>query len=299
MYRVKLFVIKLGMQVSNLRRHFLMHFFYERTLCRKFKKRQGYELNLDNPQTYNEKLQWLKAYYHDPLLTRCADKVAVRSYVAEKIGEEYLTPVYGTYNSVNEIDLDTLPKEFVLKSNHASGHVILCRDKSKMDWPKEFLKMEKWLMTNYFYTGGEWVYKDIKPQIICEQMHPGEIRDYKIVCFDGKPQYLYVCVDRNAEIKITYLDLEFKQLPFKKAAPTSPTLEKPKNFEKMIELAGILAKDFPFVRVDLYDIEDKIYFGELTFCPGSGFNPFIPEEWDWKIGKMMAFPNIKKEYVRL
>ena len=295
MDRVKLFVDRIGMQASNLRRRFLMRFFYESTLRRKFKRRMGYALNFDNPQTFNEKLQWLKAYYHDPLLTRCADKVAARSYVEEKIGKEYLTPVYGIYNSVNEIDLEALPKEFVLKSNHASGHVILCKDKSKMDWPREFLKMEKWLMTNYFYSGGEWAYKDIKPKIICEQMHSGEIKDYKIVCFNGKPQYLYVCVDRTADIKITYLDLEFKKLPFKKAAPTSDTLEKPKNFEKMIELAGILAKDFPFVRVDFYDIEDKIYFGELTFCPGSGFNPFIPAEWDWEIGSRMDISRIKRE----
>ena len=275
-----------------------MNFFYEINLRRKFKKRVGYELNLDNPKTYNEKLQWMKARYRDPLITRCADKVAVRSYIAEKIGEEYLAPVYGVYDAVDAIDLDALPNEFVFKSNHASGHVILCKDKSKMDWPKEFWKMKKWLLTNYFYTSGESYYRAIKPKIICEKLHPGEIIDYKFVCFNRKPQYLYACSDRGKGTKINFLDLEFKPLPFRKKELPKDNLKKPDNFEKMVELAGILAQDFPFVRVDFYDIEGKIYFGELTFCPGGGLNPFVPPEWDLKIGEMIDLSLAKKEYVQ-
>lgn len=298
MDRIKSWGLRLYMLLAHSRRYFLMNFFYESNLRRKFKKRVGYELNLDNPQTYNEKLQWLKARYRDPLMTSCADKVAVRSYIAEKIGEEYLAPVYGVYDSVDEIDLDALPNEFVFKSNHASGHVIICKDKSKMDWPKEFWKMRKWLLTNYFYTSGERYYRDITPRIICEKLHPGEIIDYKFVCFNRKPQYLYACSDRGKGTKINFLDLEFKPLPFRKKELPKDNLKKPENFEKMVELAGILAQDFPFVRVDFYDIDGKIYFGELTFCPGGGLNPFVPPEWDLKVGEMIDLSLAKKEFVQ-
>lgn len=298
MDRIKSWGLRLYMLLAHSRRYFLMNFFYESNLRRKFKKRVGYALNLDNPQTYNEKMQWLKARYRDPLMTRCADKVAVRSYIAEKIGEEYLAPVYGIYDAVDEIDLDALPNEFVFKSNHASGHVILCKDKSKMDWPKEFIKMEKWLLTNYFYTSGERYYRDITPKIICEKLHPGEIIDYKFVCFNRKPQYFYACSDRGKGTKINFLDLEFKPLPFRKKELPKDNLKKPENFEKMVELAETLAQDFPFVRVDFYDIDGKIYFGELTFCPGGGLNPFVPPEWDLKVGEMIDLSLAKKEFVQ-
>lgn len=167
-----------------------------------------------------------------------------------------------------------------------------------MDWPKEFWKMKKWLLTNYFYTSGESYYRYIKPKIICEKLHPGEIIDYKFVCFNRKPQYLYACSDRGKGTKINFLDLEFKPLPFRKKELPKDNLKKPDNFEKMVELAGILAQDFPFVRVDFYDIEGKIYFGELTFCPGGGLNPFVPPEWDLKIGEMIDLSLAKKEYVQ-
>ena len=291
-------LFKLGLKLSGFRRYVQMTYLYEQTLRRKFKKYVGYEPNLEKPRSYNEKLLWLKMHYRDPLIVQCADKVAVRQYVEDRIGKDYLTPVYGIFESVDELKPSELPGEFILKTNHASGQVIICKDKSKLNWLRTKLKLQHWLLTNYYYTGGEWQYKGIKPRIICEKLHPGDIVDYKFSCFNGKPEYMFTCTDRKQGLKVTFFDLEFKRMPFAKNAPTSDNVEKPQNFELMCELAGILAKGFPFVRVDFYNIDGAVYFGEMTFFPGGGFNPFYPAEWDWKVGELIDLTKLKREYVR-
>ena len=262
-----------------------------------FKNRIGYELNLDTPQTFNEKLQWLKAYYRDPFMTQCSDKVVVRKIISKKIGSQYLIDIFGIYANEQDIDFKVLPNKFVLKTNHASGQVIICQDKRTIDCNiiKRTLKM--WLSDNYFYDNGEWVYKDIKPQIICERFLEGDIVDYKFMCFHGEPQMLFTCSERNKNLKVTFFDLDFKKLPFIRTYQSAEYVQKPEKFEEMIRLARTLAQQFPFVRVDFYENKGQIYFGELTFFPGNGWEWFEPVEWDYKLGEMLDLSKLDNRYV--
>lgn len=279
-----------------IRQNYFKHFFTDEELIKKtFKKRLGREVNLENPTKYNDKLQWLKLNWYDSLATKCVDKYEVRKYVKDKIGSKYLNELYAVYNSVDEIDLSELPDQFVLKGTHGSGFNIICKDKNKMNWRKEKKKMKRWLKTNFYWQNREWVYKDIKPRIIAEKYIETSdnkpLKDYKFFCFNGKVKMLFVAKNRGIGTTFDFYDLDWNWLDVKNHYPNSnKKTEKPKKFNKMIDLAKKLSKDFPHVRVDFYYEDNKIYFGELTFFHFSGFEPFEPEKFDTKMGKWLELP---------
>lgn len=262
-----------------------------------FKNRTGYNLNLDNPKTFNEKLQWLKLYDHNPLMTICADKYKVRDYVKDKIGEEYLIPLLGVWDNPDEIDFSSLPNQFVLKVNWGIGQNIIVKDKSQLNVRDAKEKLRNWLRpeSNHYYPGLEWSYKNIKPKIICEEYLEqlnGDLYDYKFLCYNGIAKNLFVVSDRFRNKYIDFYDVNWERLPFTRVFNNSPKgINKPDNFDKLIQLSEKLAKPFTFVRVDFYSIENKIHFGELTFYPGNGVESFEPIEWDYKLGDLIELPN--------
>lgn len=263
-----------------------------------YKFRMGKELKLENPITFNEKLQWLKLNDRRPEYTMMVDKYEVKKYVANVIGEEYIIPTLGVWNNVDEIDFSSLPSQFVLKCTHDSGSLVICKDKKSLDIEKAKEKLSKWLKRNLFWYGREWPYKNVKPRIIAEQYMTDktvcELRDYKIHCFNGMPKFVLVCSERFSEngIKEDFLDINWNKLPFKRPQLdcSEKELAKPIHFDKMLKLSEILSKNIPFIRCDFYEINSKVYFGELTFYPASGFEAFEPEEWDHKLGSWLELP---------
>lgn len=265
----------------------------------KYRYKFNKKLDLKKPQTFNEKLQWLKLYDRNPEYTKMVDKYEAKKYVANIIGEEYIIPTLGVYDKFEDINFATLPNQFVIKCTHDSGGLIICKDKTKLNIKEARKKINKSLKRNYFYTGREWPYKNVKPRIIAEQYMVDEsgteLKDYKFFCFNGEPKLLFVAKDRPYATKFNYYDMDFKKLPFKQHYKNfNDYIEKPKGFEKMIELSRKLSKDIPHVRVDFYDINGKVYFGELTFYHFSGFEKFEPEEWDRILGDMLKLPKEKK-----
>lgn len=262
----------------------------------------GKRLNLDNPRTYSEKLQWLKLYNRDPAYSKMVDKYEAKKYVAKMIGEEYIIPTIGIYDTVDEIPWNDLPDKFVLKCTHDSGGVVICKDKATLNIRKAKKKLAKGLKTSYYYQNREWPYLNVKPRIICEEYKVDEsgyeLKDYKWFCFDGEVKALFIATDRDKsgeETKFDFYDADFNHLPFTNGHPNSNVaLKKPEGFEKMKEIAARLSKGFPHIRVDLYDISGKIYFGELTFFHWSGTTPFKPKEWDYTFGSWLKLP-AKKE----
>ena len=246
----------------------------------KFRIKMNKKLDLNNPQSFNEKLQWLKLYDRKPEYTRYVDKYEVRSYIKETIGEEYLIPLLGVYNSFDEIDFENLPNQFVLKCTHDSGGIIICSDKSRFDVNVAEKKINKCLRKNYFYHGREWPYKNIKPKIICEKYmvdeSKTELKDYKFFCFDGCPKALYVATDRGHDTRFNFYDINFKPLGIKQHYDNSTK----EGFDKMLELSKELSKEIPHIRVDFYDINGEVFFGELTFYHLSGFDKFDPDVYD-------------------
>lgn len=269
----------------------------EKYLKKCFKCYLGYPLNLDNPRTFNEKLQWLKLYHRNSQYTTMVDKVAAKEYVANQIGQEYIVPNIDVWNSPEAIDFDKLPEQFVLKCNHNSGEgMYICTDKSNMNIDKVRRNLRKGYRENYYLRGREWPYKNVPRQILAEvllQPEDGEIKDYKFMCFNGKVKCSFVCSERfsNEGLRVTFFDRDWNIMPFERLFPKSAQpIPKPYNYEKMIELAEVLAKDIPFVRVDFYEVNKKIYFGELTLSPGNGFEGFTPLEWDYKLGSWIELP---------
>ena len=259
----------------------------EEYLRRKFKACMGKELNLENPKTFNEKLQWLKLYDRRPEYTMMADKVAVREYVAKTIGEQHLIPCLGIWGNPEDINFDALPNQFVLKCNHNSGlGMCICKDKSKLDVVKVKKELKKGLAQDYYLSGREWPYKNVPPRIIAEAYmadSQGRLDDYKLMCFNGQVKCSFVCSDRFSEkgLHVTFFDTDWNVMPFERSYPAvKEGLPKPTQYEKMVELAQTLSKGIPFVRVDFYEVDGKIYFGEMTFYPGCGFEAFQPEQWD-------------------
>ena len=248
------------------------------------------KLNLINPQTYNEKLQWLKLYSRKPEYTQLVDKYEVRQYIENTIGAEYLIPLLGLYDTFDDIDFEALPDTFVLKCTHDSGSVIICRDKNTFDINKAKKDLTLSLKHNYFYGGREYPYINIKPRIIAEKYMVDEsgyeLKDYKFFAFDGEVKALFIATDRQSgETKFDYFDAEFNHLPFLQGHPNAlKKLKKPLSFDKMKELASKLSKGMPEVRIDFYDINGHIYFGEITFFHYSGYTPFEPEDWDYTFG---------------
>ena len=264
-----------------------------------YKARMGKTLNLDNPKSFSEKLQWLKLYDRNPLYTKLVDKYEVRKYIAETIGEEYLIPLYGVWDHPDEIDFDSLPDQFVLKCTHDSGSVIICDDKSKFDKSTAIKKLKKAQKFNFFYHGREWPYKNVVPRIIAEKYmlnsdSSSELSDYKWYCFDGVAKAMLIVTDRQTpgeETKYDYFDMSFCHQPLLWGGPNATrTIEKPISFELMRELAEQISQGIPQVRVDFYEADGHIYFGEMTFYDGCGMSPFQPEKWDAIFGDWIQLP---------
>ena len=267
--------------------------------CR-FKKR----LNLKNPKNFSEKLQWLKLYDRKPLYTVMADKIRVKEYVAGIIGDEYIIPTIGVWNSPNEIDFDILPNQFVLKCNHNSGvGMLICKNKDKLArkaWNKELKELKRGLKQDFFYAAREWPYKDIPKQILAESYIEAskgiDLRDYKFFCFNGKVKFLKVDFDRFIDHHANYYDTSWQILPFGEVMykpQFDKIIAKPKNFDIMIGLAEKLSKDIPFARVDFYNVEGKIYFGEITFFPAGGVGEFTEPYADELLGSYLNLPILK------
>lgn len=256
------------------------------------------KLDLKNPKSFNEKLQWLKLYDRKSEYTEMVDKYAVRNYVAEKIGEEYLIPLLGVWDNAEEIDFDALPEQFVLKCNHDSGSVTICKNKKEFDKESAIKNLNERLKKGIFYYGREWPYKNVKPRIIAEQYMVDEsgyeLKDYKFFCFNGEVKAMFVATDRyveNEETKFDFYDENFNHLPFKQGHPNAEReIKCPPSFEKMKELASMLSKGIPHVRIDFYDINGQIYFGEITFFHFNGAVPFEPEQWDYTFGEWIKLP---------
>lgn len=267
-------------------------------ISKTFRKKLGREVNLENPIKYNDKIQWLKLYWRDPLAIKYADKYEVRKIIAKKIGKQYLNDLIAVYNSVDEIDLEELPNSFVLKGTHGSGYNIICKDKTSMDWKYEFKKMKLWMNTNYYWSKREWVYKDIKPRIICEryieQEDNKELRDYRFFCFDGEPKFIAVDLNINNknETRRNLYDLEWNLLDGEISYPREEKIiiEKPSKLEEMIYLSKKISKPFPHARVDFYQIQNNVIFGEVTFFHQSGMGIFNPPEFEEKVGSFLNLP---------
>lgn len=269
----------------------------EAFLKRLYRIHMGRELNLEKPTTYTEKLQWLKLYDHRPEYTRMVDKYAAKQYVAEKIGEEYVIPLLGVWDRVEDIDFAALPDRFVLKTTHDSGGIVVCKDKAKLDIADAKKKLRYFLSRNYYDRNREWPYKNVPRRIIAESYmedsRQGELRDYKFFTFGGVPKVLYIAQGRGlgGETVADFFDMEFNHLSFTidhEMAPVPP--EKPENFEKMQELAAILSAGTPQLRVDFYEVDGKIYFGEMTFFHCSGLEAFHPQQWDAVFGHWVTLP---------
>ena len=261
------------------------------------------KLNLKAPETFNEKLQWLKLYDRNPEYTVMVDKYLVRQYIADKIGEEYLIPLIGAWDDPDEIDFDKLPDRFVLKCNHNSGlGMYICKDKSLIDVSEIKKELKRGLRQNYYLNGREWPYKNVPRKIIAEQYMEDEktqeLRDYKFFAFNGEVKALFIATDRQKngeETKFDFFDAEFNHLDFINGHPNAEVYpDKPVMFEEMKALAKKLSEGIPQVRVDFYEVNGKIYFGELTFSHWSGMVPFEPQEWDEKFGDWIELPTATK-----
>ena len=263
-------------------------------IVRLYKKAFGREPNLDHPKTFNEKLQWLKLYYRDPDMAICADKYEVRSYLNDKGFGDILNTVYEVYANADDIDFSKLPESFVLKASHGSGWNIICENKSKYSWSGWRRVMNSWLDQNLYIYGREWVYKDMKPRIICEkflEINDGELFDYKFFCINGKVEFIQATDNDKKTARINLYDINWNLMKQKYAFVGSPKrIPRPAKLDQMVEVAKTLSEPFPFARIDLYDVNGNIVFGEITFFPSSGFKGFDPEEFDLDLGRKLDLP---------
>ena len=259
----------------------------------------GKKLNLDNPLTYNEKLQWLKLYDRNPDYVMMVDKYRVRDYIAEKIGSEHLIPLLGVWKRADDIDFDSLPNQFVLKCNHDSGSVIICTDKSKFDKKSAVRKLARALKGSGYWYGREWPYKDVPPRVIAEKYMVDdsgvELKDYKFMCFNGRHLCTFTVTERFSKegLKVTFFDKNWQKMPFERHYPASnQEIQKPKHYCDMVRWAELLSKNIPFARIDFYEAEGKVFLGEITFFPGNGTEEFTPESWDRILGDWLQLPSI-------
>lgn len=259
-------------------------------------------LHLESPKTFNEKINWLKLYDHNPLYTTLVDKLKVKDYVTEKIGAEHVIKTLGVWKHAEDIDWDKLPNRFVLKTTQGGGNVgvMICRDKSTFDKTKAMANMNAALKQNLYSSSREWPYKNVEPLIFAEEYmedEHGELRDYKFFCFNGKCKMLFVATERQTreEPFFNFFDENYKPLPFKQGHPVNTVIpEKPEGFDEMKRIAEELSKGLPHVRMDLYTIKGKVYFGEYTFYHFGGVVPFEPSSWDLTLGNMIELPHINK-----
>ena len=274
----------------------------------KWKLNMGNELNLVEPQTFNEKLQWLKIHDRKPCYSKLVDKYEAKVWAEKIIGEEYIVPNLGVWDTFDEIEFEKLPKQFVLKCTHDSGGLIICRDKNKLDISQARKVVERSYKRNFYWSGREWPYKNVKPRIIAEKfMSDGRteemgLTDFKFFCFNGKPEFIYIShgLENHDLAGISFYDLKGNKLPFKRMDYKEIPGEQfplPNNFDEMVNVAEKLAIEVqnPFVRVDLYEIEGNIYFSEITFFPCSGFIPFDPCSVDKELGKLIDLTQILKK----
>lgn len=259
----------------------------------------GKKLDLDHPVEFNQKIQWMKIFYRPPILNKLVDKYAVREYVKEKIGESYLNELIAVYDRVGEVNFEELPDQFVIKGVHGCHFNLIVKDKKEMNLLRSRYLLTKWLNKNQYYRGGlEWAYKDVKPRLIAEkyleEFGKEIINDYKFFCFDGEPKFVQVDLERGIHDYRSFYDMNWQKLPFtmKKNPLYEGEVSKPENFETMIEVVSKLAGNFPFVRVDLYNIDGRIIFGEMTFYPSDGRNEFRPEEYNRIIGEYIRLPEL-------
>lgn len=262
------------------------HFLFKRAFDRR--------LNLIEPKSFNEKIQWMKLYDRNPLYQKLADKYAVREYVKNRVGGEYLTVLLGLYERVEDIVLDAFPERFVLKATHGSGWNIICQGRQAFDWNSSMKKMKKWLNSNYFDLGREWAYKHIPPRILCEEFLEDENgmipKDYKFFCFSGAPLFVQVDLDRFENHTRVFYNQEWERQPFELAYPApSYDLARPRQLEEMLFVASSLSKDIPFCRVDLYSLP-KVIFGEITLYPENGQENFRPQKYDEILGGYFKLP---------
>ncbi|EOU1649190.1 ATP-grasp fold amidoligase family protein [Clostridium perfringens] len=257
------------------------------------------KLDLKNPVTLNEKLQWMKFNDRNPLYSMVSDKFAVRPYIQEQIGEKYLVPIIGHWNSFNEINFDILPEKFVLKCNHDSGGLVICKSKKKLDKEKARKKINKSLKRKFYYIGREWQYRSIKPMIIAEKLlldkSGNPPADYKISCFNGKVDNIMVCTGRFSKegVKFYFFDKNWNFLRYNKGDEKFPenfTIEEPENLDEMIKVAEKLSKPFSYARIDLYNLNGKVYFSEITLSPNSGFDTDITYSTDKLLGNKLHIP---------
>lgn len=272
-------------------------------LKRYYYQRFNKKLDLKNPQTFNEKLQWLKLYNRVPLYTTLVDKYTVKKWVSEKIGAQYVIPTLGIWEKFEDIDFDMLPNQFVLKCTHDSGGLVICKEKKSMNVALARNTIDKSLKRNYYYSSREWPYKNVKPMVIAEKYMEDsechELRDYKFYTFNGEPRFMLLATNRQCKEKslsFDYYDMEFNHLPLVNhwhPNNTTDLIHKPVTFEKMKELALILAEGIPHVRVDFYEVNGKIYFGEMTFFDMGGFLKLHPDSWDQEWGDLIKLPSKK------
>jgi len=255
-------------------------------------------LDFDNPKTFNEKIQWLKVYNRCSDYVNMVDKSKAKQYAAKIIGEKYMIPTLGVFETVDEIDFDKLPKQFVLKCTHDSGGIVVCKDKTTLDIAGAKKKLKAGLRTNFFWKTREWPYKQVKPRIIAEQYmedkDTNELRDYKFFCFNGEPKIMFVATERQkegTETKFDFFDTDYNHLDIINGHPMADVPpQKPKNFDLMLSLAMKLSQGIPHVRIDFYEVNGKVFFGEFTFSHWSGNMPFEPEEWDYQLGEWLSLP---------
>ena len=279
-----------------LLKYFSKFFSDEKYIRMKYKLWFNREINLETPKTFNEKLNWLKLNYRNPQCTVMADKYWVKKWVADKIGSQYVVPCYGHWNNIDEIDFDKLPDRFFLKSNQDSGGGMLIDKNHGIDIAKikQRFSSKKIAKKNWFWTSREWVYKHIEPCILAEEyLDEGtghELHDYKFWCFNGKPTYMYI-TNKGSIVKENFYDMDFHPVNINHGFErTTPEYSKPENFEKMKELAAILSKDIPFVRIDFFNANGRLNFGECTFYDWAGFKPFVDWTWDERLGDLLILP---------
>lgn len=290
------FFISLAQKFSKCK---ISHLISDRAYLRfQYRMHFGKKLNLKKPQTYNEKLQWLKLYNRKNEYCQLVDKYEVKKIVAERIGEQYIIPTLGVWENFDDIDFDQLPQQFVLKCTHDSGSVVICKDKKTFDIDAARKKIERKLKSNLFWHGREWPYKNVHPRIMAEKYmedeRTAELRDYKFFCFDGEVKMLFVATDRQTkgeEVKFDFFDPYFHHINIRQGHPNAQKCpDKPQCFDKMKQLSSKLAEGLPHVRVDFYEVNGAVYFGELTFFHFCGLVPFAPEKWDEMMGTWIRLP---------
>ena len=274
----------------------------EEFLKKVFPKYMGYPLDLENPKTFSEKLQWLKVNYREPIQTVMVDKYEAKHFIAQRVGDQYIIPTLAIWDSVEDIDFDALPNQFVLKCTHDSGGIVICKDKSSLDREDAKAKLSASLQRDYSRIAREWPYKDVPRRIIAEEylseLGNNEILDYKMYCFHGEPKITVVCSDRFSKTgtRMNFYDIDWKPMGihFGHYPPLSTEFLRPETYDEMLRLAMELSKDCPFLRVDFYEIKGRLYIGELTFYPGAGLEQFRPITKDYELGEWLHLETVHR-----